>query len=237
VCDTADGPCEDPGVCDGGGGPCPPGTLCLLGNRFRVTATWQNQYDGSSGDAGVQKASDLSGYLYFTDPRNTELIVKILDFGDVIKVFWPAHQPALHDPVEDTHRDTTRPTATPRRLRRLRQQRLPVERAWRQWAPCGQHRGRRRHRHHVPASRFAVEMTWRNQYDGSSGSGLPKKLTDLTGAFGFTDTANLEVLVKTLDFGDRILVLYGALSDLEYDLRVTDTGSVGRTCPGSTAAA
>jgi hypothetical protein len=70
---------------------------------------------------------------------------------------------------------------------------------------------------------------------------LPKRLTDLTGAFGFTDPANLELLVKTLDFGDRVLVIYGALSNLEYSLRVTDTISgrsktydnpAGRYCGG-----
>ena len=51
---------------------------------------------------------------------------------------------------------------------------------------------------------------------------------DLTAAFAFTDPANLEVLVKTLDFGDRVLVLYGTLSNLEYTLRITEisTGTV-----------
>ena len=53
--------------------------------------------------------------------------------------------------------------------------------------------------------------------------GLPRRLTELTGAFGFTSLDNLELLVKTLDFGDRLLVLYGALSNLEYHLRITDT--------------
>ena len=51
----------------------------------------------------------------------------------------------------------------------------------------------------------------------------PQRLTDFTGAFAFTDPRNLEILVKTLDFGDRVLVIYGALSNLEYTLRITDT--------------
>lgn len=33
------------------------------------------------------------------------------------------------------------------------------------------------------------------------------------------------ILVKTLDFGDKFLVLYGSLSNLEYTLHVTDTVS------------
>ncbi|MCB1009102.1 MAG: hypothetical protein KDB94_09420, partial [Acidobacteria bacterium] len=44
-----------------------------------------------------------------------------------------------------------------------------------------------------------------------------------TGAFWFTQSSNLEILVKTLDFGDKILVIYGSLSDFEYAIRVTDT--------------
>jgi hypothetical protein len=90
-------------------------------------------------------------------------------------------------------------------------------------------------------NRFALEMDWRNQFNGSSGAGKPKKLTELTGAFGFTDTSNLEILVKTTDFGDHILVIYGAMSNLEYNLHVTDTATgrsktysnpAGRYCGG-----
>ena len=73
--------------------------------------------------------------------------------------------------------------------------------------------------------RFRLELDWRNQFDSSSGRGAGKKLSDLTAAFSFTDPANLEVLVKTLDFGDRVLVLYGTLSNLEYTLRITETTS------------
>jgi len=71
--------------------------------------------------------------------------------------------------------------------------------------------------------RFRLELDWRNQFDSSSGRGTGKKLSELTAAFSFTDPANLEVLVKTLDFGDHVLVLYGTLSNLEYMLRVTET--------------
>ncbi len=71
--------------------------------------------------------------------------------------------------------------------------------------------------------RFRLELDWQNQFDSTSGRGTGKKLSDLTAAFSFTNPANLEVLVKTLDFGDRVLVLYGTLSNLAYTLRVTET--------------
>jgi hypothetical protein len=50
-------------------------------------------------------------------------------------------------------------------------------------------------------------------------------ISDLTGAFFFADPSDLEVVAKVIDFGDRIAVYYGTLSDLEYDLTVTDTES------------
>jgi hypothetical protein len=72
-------------------------------------------------------------------------------------------------------------------------------------------------------NRFRLELDWSNQFDSTSGRGVGKKLSDLTAAFSFTDPANLEVLVKTLDFGDHVLVLYGTLSNLAYTLRITET--------------
>jgi hypothetical protein len=51
-------------------------------------------------------------------------------------------------------------------------------------------------------------------------------LTGDTGAFWFTDAANLELMVKVLDgrsVNHYFWVFYGALSDQEYTLTVTDT--------------
>jgi len=73
-------------------------------------------------------------------------------------------------------------------------------------------------------NRFLARVTWRNQFDGSSGTGKPKPLTGVTGSFAFTDSSNTELLVKVLDAGGgRILVIWGAMSNLEYTLEVTDT--------------
>ncbi|HVF59042.1 MAG TPA: choice-of-anchor B family protein [Thermoanaerobaculia bacterium] len=72
-------------------------------------------------------------------------------------------------------------------------------------------------------ARFQVELDWRNQFDGSSGRGIALPLTEETGSFAYTDPRNVELLVKVLDQGNRILVIWGALSNLEYTLRVTDT--------------
>jgi hypothetical protein len=71
--------------------------------------------------------------------------------------------------------------------------------------------------------RFSIAMTWMNQYNGTSGVGSALSLSDETGAFSFTSPSDLEVLFKMLDFGDRVAVFYGTLSDLGYTATVTDT--------------
>ncbi len=55
--------------------------------------------------------------------------------------------------------------------------------------------------------------------------GAGRLASDLTGAFFFTDPSNLELLAKVINLGDRVAVFYGALSDLDYTLTVTDTRS------------
>jgi hypothetical protein len=72
-----------PGSCAAGGS-----RLCLQRQRFQVQVTWANQFDGSAGVARALAASDETGYFYFTDPAIVELVVKVLDFGDVFKVFY-----------------------------------------------------------------------------------------------------------------------------------------------------
>jgi hypothetical protein len=228
----------------GGGTPpptggCPAGTpantLCLLSGRFRVTGTWTNQFDSSSGTAIPIPQSDLSGFFYFTDPQNVELILKILDFGTQIKVFYSQLTNLQFNlAVTDTASGRTKnysntpgdcgaiddnfalaATASVAESEALAAAPLAAT------GSCV-----------VSATtlclldrRFAVTVDWRNQFNGASGVGAQRTLSNLTGAFSFDDPANLEILIKTLDFGDRVLVLYGSLSNFEYTLRVTDTTS------------
>ena len=51
--------------------------LCLNGGRFRVTAQWESTNNGGTGH-GVQ-FNDNSGYFWFFDSNNTELVVKVLN--------------------------------------------------------------------------------------------------------------------------------------------------------------
>jgi ELWxxDGT repeat protein len=73
--------------------------------------------------------------------------------------------------------------------------------------------------------RFQVEVAWRD-FGGRTGAGRAVPLTNDTGAFWFFDSANLELVVKVLDgngLNGHSWVFYGALSNVEYTLTVTDT--------------
>jgi hypothetical protein len=246
-----------------GPGNCPADTLCLLNGRFRVTATWENQFNGASGAAHVPRRNNalpasfynLSGFLYFDDPNNIELIVKILDFGseNVIKVFYgQLTNLRFTISVTDTRTNQTKtyqntagdcggfdnngfPSNAFSTIMKPGSPRPRVGRSVR--GTCRADADTMC----LLNNRFQVEMTWRNQFNNTSGVGIPTRLSDLTGAFAFTDRANLELLVKTLEFPDRFLVLYGALSNLEYTLSIRDTvtgatetynNPAGRYCGG-----
>lgn len=73
--------------------------------------------------------------------------------------------------------------------------------------------------------RFAVEATWRD-FQGNAGIGAAVALSADTGYFWFFWDTNVEVILKVLDgrpLNDRFWVYYGALSNVEYTLTVTDT--------------
>ena len=63
-----DGPCSTHGT-----------TLCLRGGRFQVRAHWEIPSKGLSGDGSAVALSADSGYFWFFDAGNVELIVKVLD--------------------------------------------------------------------------------------------------------------------------------------------------------------
>jgi hypothetical protein len=220
----------------GGTGPAPSGcpagtaadTLCLLKGRFHLTGTWQNQFDGSLGVLKPIVNSDLSGFFYFTDKSNVELIVKILDFGTEIKVFYSQltnlkFNLSVKDTVTGKIKSYTNtpgdcgaidPNFGGATAAAASLDSLPAAAgscAASSSTLC------------LLDNRFAVSVDWRNQFNGASGTGRPKTLSRFTGAFAFDDPANLEILIKTLDFGDKTLVLYGSLSNFEYTLHVTDT--------------
>jgi hypothetical protein len=70
-------PVEPGGVCSP---TCIPAasTLCLQGGRFQATATWRTA-DGGSGVGQAEPLTADSGYFWFFQPTNVEVLVKVLD--------------------------------------------------------------------------------------------------------------------------------------------------------------
>ncbi len=67
-------------VVDVPGAPCAPGStaLCLDGGRFRVEAIWTTA-DGQTGSAQAVSLTADTGYFWFFDPTNVEMLVKVLN--------------------------------------------------------------------------------------------------------------------------------------------------------------
>ncbi len=74
--------------------------------------------------------------------------------------------------------------------------------------------------------RFRVEVEWDSQHDGERGTGSLSRLSDESGIATFFSPDNVELVVKILDgsgINGHRWVFYGALTDVEYWLTVTDT--------------
>jgi hypothetical protein len=71
-----------------GASPCVFGaaTLCLNSSRFKVSVAWQSPTASGNGTA-ISMTSD-TGYFWFFDSNNVELVVKVLDGRTVNNHFW-----------------------------------------------------------------------------------------------------------------------------------------------------
>lgn len=64
------------------------GTLCLLDGALAVTVEWTDQHNGGSGLGRAVPYTDLTGFFWFFQPENVELIVKALDGRTVNGKIW-----------------------------------------------------------------------------------------------------------------------------------------------------
>lgn len=93
-------------------------TLCLNGDRFKVTANWQR----ANGEAGSGSAVELTGdtgYFWFFNPANVEMIVKVLTGCPQNGNYWVfaggLTNVAVDLRVEDTQTGAVRTYANPQR--------------------------------------------------------------------------------------------------------------------------
>ncbi len=234
--------------------PCVPGPdrLCLAGGRFEVAVRWRDQHNGGLKGVGQAVPESLeSGFFWFFDPANLELVVKVLD-GREINGRWWVFFGALTD-IEYEVTVTDHETGQVRTYRNpagtfcgqadttgfpgeggkvvepdfelLNAAAMELPPPQESTGPC------------LPGAeglclfggRFHVEARWKTGTEEGQAGAVPR--TDATGSFWFFDPANVELFVKVLDgrpLGGKIWFFYGALSDVEYWITVTDmqTGAV-----------
>lgn len=81
--------------------------------------------------------------------------------------------------------------------------------------------------HCLNDGRFRVEVDW-TDFKGRTGAGQTTFATGDSGAFWFFDPDNIELTIKALDgrqFNQRFWVFYGSLTNVNFELTVTDTES------------
>lgn len=73
--------------------------------------------------------------------------------------------------------------------------------------------------------RFRVAVAWKD-FQGNKGLGHAQQVTKNSGQFWFFNSDNVELMIKVLDgraTNGKFWVFYGALSNIEYTITVTDT--------------
>lgn len=218
-------------------------TLCLGGGRFKAQVDWFSQYDNSGGVGRALPRPGSSGFFSFSDPSNVELMVKVLDFGNTVKVFYGQLTDLNFQlSVSDTRTGRTKTYYnTSNNCGGIDQNAFPGGAALASrsvpFAACRPGPNTLC----LQKNRFQVAVDWHNPGNGQGGQAGAAPLSQLTGAFYFTDRNSLELMTKIIDLGDRVDFFYGTLSDLEYTITVTDTASgavktyrnpAGRYCGG-----
>ena len=232
--------------------------LCLLKKRFQVEVSWDNQFNGTSGNGRAVPRTDAAGFFSFGDPSNLELMVKLLDFGNTVKVFWGQLTNLRYRlTITDTKTGEAKTYQnTPGDCGGIDQGAFPgaaaaaldaatlapVRSAVTPFgAPAREAGCRASSKELCLDNRFTVSVDWRNPGNGSQGQGVAVPFSKVTGAFHFGQATNLELMAKVITQGDRVDFFWGALSDLEYTIHVIDTltgltktyqNAAGRYCGG-----
>ena len=234
-----------------------PERLCLRGGRFAVEARWKDFQERRGAGQAVPLTED-TGYFWFFDEDNVEAILKILDGRTSNDHFWTFYGALSNVEYSLTVRDTVTGAArryfNPSRSFASVGDTLsfgplgagseaalagaleaapgldPVVTASFDASAVGQPCVPGSTRLCLQGGRFAVEARW-TDFRGNSGAGQAVDLTDDTGYFWFFRDTNVETVLKVLDgrpTNGNFWVFYGALSNVDYDLTVTDceTGAV-----------
>ncbi len=231
---------------------CQPGDthLCLSANRFQVEIAWTD-FQGHTGVGHAVPLTADTGYFWFFDPANVETVVKVLDARALNQAFWVFYG-ALSS-VEYTMTVTDTQTGLTRRYQNpggilasvgdthgfgplgafdtksavVRSKPGPGPQVSARTEPAAATGSCTPGPQQLclNGGRFAVTAAWKD-FQGNTGTGTAVSSTGDTGYFWFFAPENVEVVLKVLDgrgLNGKFWVFYGALSNVEYTLTVTDT--------------
>jgi hypothetical protein len=222
-----------------------PTSLCLNSQRFKLEVRWTD-FEGKTGVGTAVPLTADTGYFWFFSSSNVELVVKVLDARPLNGHFWVfygalsnvqytmsvtdtqtgsvktySNPSGRFASVGDTEAFAAAGQASPRSaaLEQTKiQSELVVGKASStcvstETSLC------------LNGGRFRAEVNWKD-FDGNTGVGKAVALTSDTGYFWFFNSSNVELVVKALDargLNGRFWIFYGALSNVEYEMTLTDT--------------
>jgi photosystem II stability/assembly factor-like uncharacterized protein len=203
-------------------------SLCLNESRFRVRADWRAPSQGTSGHGTAVSLSGDTGYFWFFNPDNVEMLVKVLagcginghewvfaggltdvevtltvtdtQTGEIKAYVNPAGTP--FQPIQDTAAFASCPASLAASFAATYG--IPGNAA----SSASARIVSRTQASPCTAdpttlclsgARFQVQAGWRSPSQGTSGQGAAVSLTSDTGTFWFFSAGNVEVIVKVLD--------------------------------------
>jgi PKD repeat protein len=227
--------------------------LCLDSNRFAVDVNWTTPGAGGTSGAGQSvQLTDDTGYFWFFNSANVEMVLKVLDACSGFNHFWVFAGGLTNVKVDITVTDTV--TNTVKVYHNAQNTPFQPLQDTSAFSTCGAHSAATFDAAGLDAAgldsaareaaatpyfgtpsgtalllgtggRFKVETTWKTP-QGTTGSGQAVQLTSDTGYFWFFSSSNVEMVVKVLDactVNQRFWDFAGGLTNVQVDIKVTDT--------------
>lgn len=215
---------------------CTPGAarLCVADRRFKITASWKTP-TGQSGQGRAVSLTDDTGYFWFFQDTNAEILVKVLDACRSANRFWVFAAGLTNVQVDLAVEDMV--TGQVRTYRNPQNRTFVPIQDTSTFANCNANSsgpGMETAQNLRPdlltsplalnRGRFEVSLNWQIP-QGATGSGQPVQLTDETGYFWFFQPSNVEVIVKVLDacsLDGHFWVFSAGLTNVKVDITVRD---------------
>ena len=223
-----------------------------LTERFAIEVVLRDPRDGGVKAGRAVALTRESGAFWFFDGGNPELVVKLVDGSDINGSFWlyyasltdvefdlkatdrrTGRQRTYHNPhgtmasVADTAAFSNYPVSLDAQGTKGA---TPSDLVLREASPgsgCHDVEGALC----LGGGRFRVEVQWREPRSGTSGTGRAAQRSAAAGMFWFFTPDKAELAVKILDgvgVNGHFWVFYASLTDVEFDLTLTDTAQPGQ---------